>query len=213
MLSTVVLGKSTCKEFFGNKEIKPVHPQGNQSWIFIGKTDVEAETPILWPPHAKSWLIWKDPDAGKDWGQEEKGTTEDEMAGWHHRLNGCESGWTPGVCDGQGVLACCNSWGRKESDTTERLNWTELKITETKRLVKEGSHFNPGVQSYIFKVLVFGKRRGWWGVTREDAESFSDSQYLTWGTKWQHGRPEDMWAFCQASRNTRWENLLKYHTC
>jgi len=91
--------------------------------------DAKAETPVLWPPHAKSWLIGKDPDAGSDWGQEEKGTTEDEMAGWHHWLDGCEFKWTPGVGDGQGGPACCNSWGRKESDTTERLNWTELKYT------------------------------------------------------------------------------------
>ena len=82
--------------------------------------------PILWPPHVKSWLTGKDPDAGRDCGQEEKGTTEDEMAGWHHWLDGCESEWTPGVGDGQGGLVCCNSWGRKESDTTEWLNWTEL---------------------------------------------------------------------------------------
>ena len=102
-----------------------VHPKGDQSWVFIGRTDFEAETPILWPPEAKSWLIWKDPDAGKDSGQEEKGTTEDEMVGWHHWLNGHGFGWTPGVGDRQGGLACCNSWGRKESDTTERLNWTE----------------------------------------------------------------------------------------
>ena len=108
------------------KEIQPVHPKGDQSWVFIGRTDVEAETPILWPPDAKSWLIWEDPDAGRDWGQEEKGTTEDEMAGWHHQLDGHEFGWTPGVGNGQGGLACCGSWGRKESDTTERLNWTEL---------------------------------------------------------------------------------------
>ena len=85
----------------------------------------KAETPVLWPPHAKSWLIGKDSDAGRDWGQEEKGTTEDEMAGWHHWLNGCESEWTPGVGDGQGVLACCDSWGRKESDTTEWLIWSD----------------------------------------------------------------------------------------
>ena len=107
------------------KEIQPVHPKGDQSWVFIGRTDVEAETPILWPSYAKNWLIWKDPDAGKDWGQEEKGMTEDEMVGWHHRLNGDGFGWTPGAGDGQGGLACCGSWGRKESDTTERLNWTE----------------------------------------------------------------------------------------
>ena len=107
------------------KEIQPVHPKGDQSWVFIGRTDAEAETPILWPPHAKSWLIGKDSDAGRDWGQEEKETTEDEMAGWHHRLDGHEFEWTPGVGDGQGGLACCNSWGRKESDMTEWLNWTD----------------------------------------------------------------------------------------
>ena len=107
------------------KEIQPVHPKGDQSWVFFGRTDAEAETPILWPPHVKSWLIGKDSDAGRGWGQEEKGKTEDEMAGWHHWLDGRESEWTPGVGNGQGGLACCNSWGRKESDTTERLNWTE----------------------------------------------------------------------------------------
>ena len=107
------------------KEIYPVYPKGNQSWIFIGRTDAEAETPGLWPPHAKSWLIGKDPDAGRDWGQEEKGTTEDEMVWWHHQLNGHEFGWTLGVGDGQGGLLCCDSWGCKELDTTEQLNWTE----------------------------------------------------------------------------------------
>ena len=95
-------------------------------WIFTGRTDDEAETPILWPPDAKSWLIGKGPDAGKDWRQEEKGMTEDEMVRWHHWLNGHGFGWTLGVGDGQGGLACCSSWGCKESDTTERLNWTEL---------------------------------------------------------------------------------------
>ena len=108
------------------KEIQPVHPKGDQSWMFIGRSDVEAETPILWPPDAKSWLICKDPDAGKDWGQKEKGMTEHEMVGWHHRLNGHRYGWTPGVGDGQGRLACCSSWCHKESDMTEWLNWTEL---------------------------------------------------------------------------------------
>ena len=111
------------------KEIQPVHPKRNQSWVFSGRTDVKAETPILWPPDVKSWLIWKDPDAGKDWGQEEKRMIEDEMVGWHHRLNGHEFGWTPGVGDGQGGLACCGSWGCKESDKTERLKWTELNWT------------------------------------------------------------------------------------
>ena len=90
------------------------------------QTDAEAEAPMLCPPDAESWLIWKDPDSGKDWGQEEKGMTEDEMAGWHHRLDGHEFGWTLGVGNGQDGLACCGSWGRKKSDTTEQLNWTEL---------------------------------------------------------------------------------------
>ena len=108
------------------KEIQPVHSEGDQPWDFFGRNDAKAETPILWPPHAKSWLIGKDSGAGRDWGQEEKGTTEDEMAGWHHQLDGHESQWTPGVGDGQGGLACCDSWGRKESDTTERLIWSDL---------------------------------------------------------------------------------------
>ena len=103
------------------KEIQSVHPKGNQSWRFIGRTDAEAETPILWPPDVKSWLIGKDPDAGKDWRWEEKGKTEDEMVGWHHWLSGHEFEWTPGVGDGQGGLACCPPWGCKELDTTERL--------------------------------------------------------------------------------------------
>ena len=122
---TVVLEKAL-ENSLDFKDIKPVHPKGDQAWVLTGRTDVEAETPILWPPDAKSWLIWKDPDAGKDWGQVEKGTTEDEMIGWHHRLDGHGFGWTPGVGDGQGGLACCGSWGRKELDTTERLRWTEF---------------------------------------------------------------------------------------
>ena len=112
-------------ESLGLQEIQPVHPKGDRFWVFTGRTDVEAETPILWPPDVKSWLIWKDPDAGKYWGQEEKGMTEDEMVGWHHQLNGHEFGWTPWVGDGQGGLECCSSWGCKELDTTEWLNWTE----------------------------------------------------------------------------------------
>ena len=113
-------------------KIQPVHSKGDQPWDFFGRNDAKAETPVLWPPHVKSWLIGKDSDAGRDWGQEQKGTTEDKMAGWHHWLNGCESEWTPGGGDGQGGLACCDSWGRKESDTTERLNWTELHIRWSK---------------------------------------------------------------------------------
>ena len=121
---TVVLEK-TLESPLDCKEIQPVHSEGDQSWVFIGRTDAKAETPILWPPHAKSWLIGKDSDGGRDWRQEEKGATEDEMAGWHHQLDGHKSEWTPGVGDGQGSLACCNSWGGKESDMTEWLNWTD----------------------------------------------------------------------------------------
>ena len=119
---TVVLEK-TLESPLDCKEIQLVHPKGNQSWIFIGRTDAEAETPILWPPDAKKWLIGKDPDAGKDWRWEEKGTTEDEMVGWHHWLNGLGFGWTLGVGDGQGGLECCCTWCRKGSYTTEQLNW------------------------------------------------------------------------------------------
>ena len=121
---TVVLEK-TLESPLNCKEVQPVHPKGDQSWVFIGRTDVEAETLILWPPDAKSWFIGKDSDAGRDWGQEEKGTTEDELVVWHHWLDGRESKWTPGVADGHGGLVCCNSWGCKESDTTEWLNWTD----------------------------------------------------------------------------------------
>ena len=105
------------------KEIQPVHPKGAQSWVFIGRTDVEAEIPILRPLHVKSWLIWKDPDAGKDWGQEENWTTKDKMVGWHHQLYRHGFGWALGVGDGQGGLECWGSWGHKEPDTTEQLHW------------------------------------------------------------------------------------------
>ena len=135
----------------------------NQSWIFIGRTD--AETPILWPPHGKSWLIWKDPDAGRDWGQEEKGTTEDEMVGWHHWLNGCESQWTPGVGDGQGGLGCCDSWGRKQWDMTELLNWSDLTPWKEsydlprQHIKKQRHHFANKVhivKAIVFPVVVYG---------------------------------------------------------
>ena len=122
---TVVLEK-TLESPLDYKETQPVHSEGDQPWDFFGRNDAKAETPVLWPPHAKSWLIGKDPDAGRDWWQEEKGTTKDEMAGWHHWLDGHEFEWTPRVSDGQGGLVCCNSWGCKESDMTEWLNWTEL---------------------------------------------------------------------------------------
>ena len=124
---TVVLEK-TLEHSLDSKEIQPVHPKGDQSCVFIGRTDVETETPILWPPNAKSWLIGKDPDAGKDWRQEEKGMTEVEMVGWHHQLNGHESEQTPVDSEEQRSLACCSPCGHKESDMTEWLNWTEMML-------------------------------------------------------------------------------------
>ena len=111
------------------KEIQPVHSKGNQSWILIERTDAEAETPIRWPPDVKNWLTGKDPDAGKDQRQKEKRTTEDEMVGWHHWLNGHGFGWTLGVGDGQGSLACCSPWGHKELDMTEQLNWIQYYVS------------------------------------------------------------------------------------
>ena len=106
------------------KEIQPVHPKGDQSWVFIGRTDAEAETPILWTPDVKNWLIWKDPDAGKDGRQEEKGTTEDEVVRWHHQLNGHEFEWTPGIGDGQGGLTFCTPWSHRVGhDWVTELNW------------------------------------------------------------------------------------------
>ena len=121
---TVVLEK-TLESPLDCKEIKPVNPKGNHSWIFIGRTNAEAEAPILWPPDVKNWLIGKDPDAWKDWRQEEKGTTEVEMVEWHHRLNGYKFEQAPGIDDGQGILVCCSTCSYKESNMTEWLNWTE----------------------------------------------------------------------------------------
>ena len=112
-----VVWEKTLESPLDCKEIQPAHPKGNQSWIFIGRTDAEAENPLLWPPDAKNWLIGKDPDAGKDWRQEEKGMTEVELVRWHHWLNGHEFGWTLGAGDGQEGLVCCGSWGRKELGT------------------------------------------------------------------------------------------------
>ena len=129
---TVVLEK-TLESPLDCREIQPVHPKGHQSWVFIGRTDAEAETPILWPPHVKSWLIIKDPDTGKDWGQEEKGTAEDEMVGWHHRLDGHGFGWTVGVgwwTGRPGMLLFMGSQ-RVGHDWVTELNWTELEDKET----------------------------------------------------------------------------------
>ena len=173
------------------KEIQLVHPKGNQSWVLIGRTDFEAETPILRPPHAKSWLIWKDPDAGKDWGQEEKGMTEDEMVGWHHRLNGHGFGWTPGVGDGQGGLACCGSWGCKESDMTEHLHFHFSLFTFMHWIRK----WQPT------PVFLPGESQGWaslvgcclWGRTESDNDwstlaAAAAANFISsyWGIPWEH---------------------------
>ena len=122
---TVMLGK-TLESPLDCKQIQLVNAKGNQSWMFTGRTDAEAETLILWPPDSKNWLIGKDPDAGKDWRQEKNGIAEDEVVGWHHWLNVHEFEQSPGVGDGQGSLACCSPWGGKELDMTEQLNWTNV---------------------------------------------------------------------------------------
>ena len=127
-------------ESLGLQGDPPVHSEGDQPWDFFGRNDAKAETPVLWPPHVKRWLIGKDSDAGRDWGQEEKGTTEDEMAGWHHWLDGREFEWTPGVGDGLGGLACCDSWGRRELAMTEWLNGTELNYKPKLHLTTRSSN-------------------------------------------------------------------------
>ena len=126
VLNCVVLEK-TLESPLDCKEIQPIHSEGDQPWDFFGRNDAKAEAPVLWPPHVKSWLIGKDFDAGRDWGQEEKGMTEDEMAGWHHWLDGRESEWTLGVGDGQGGLVCCDSWGcRVGHNWVTELNWSSI---------------------------------------------------------------------------------------
>ena len=138
-LWTVVLEK-TLESPLDCKEIQSVHPKGNQPWIFMGRTDAEA--PIFWPPDVKNWLIGKNPDAREDWRQQEKGTTENEMVGWHHRLDGHEFEQAPGVGDGQGGLACCSPWGHKEMGKTDWLHWSELIVdqhwSEVSRPVVDG---------------------------------------------------------------------------
>ena len=146
------------------KEIQPVHSEGDQPWDFFGRNDAKAESPVLWPPRVKSWPIGKDSDAGRDWGQEKKGTTEDEMSGWHHWLNGDESGWTPGVGDEQGGLVCCDSWARKESDTTERLN-------------VQNRNLEPGLPTISSKMLL------------QSPQTKEEKSHLSWGQQ----RPENIW--------------------
>ena len=126
---TVVLEK-TLESPLDCREIQPVHSKGDQPWVFFGRNDAKDESPVLWPPHVKNWLIGKVSDSGRDWGQEEKVMTENETAGWHHQLDGREFAWTPGDGDGQGGLTCCNSWGCKELDMTEGMNWIELKVNK-----------------------------------------------------------------------------------
>ena len=163
---TVVLEK-TLESPLDCMEIQPVHSEGDQPWDFFGRNDAKAETPVLWPPHAKSWLIGKGSDAGRDWGLEEKGTTEDEMAGWHQWIDEHESGWTLGVGDGQGGLACYDSWGRKESDMTEHLIWTDR--------VLGPQHMNLGRWNKIYFVAY---HQGTCGITFISVQLLSRVQLL-----------------------------------
>ena len=165
---TVVLEK-TLESPLDCKEIQPVHPKGNQSWVFIGRTDVAAETPMFWPPDATNWLIWKDPGAGKVWRCEEKRTTEDEMVWWHHWLNGHEFEQALGGVDGQGSLSCCSPWGCKESDTIEGLNWTEQ--LQVPFYAYYMSLLNPSIIQWSQVLLLFPfyiqEIRGHWQVVEE----------------------------------------------
>ena len=155
---TVVLEK-TLESSLGCKENKSVHPKGNQSWIFIGRTNAEAETPILWPTDVKKWLIWKDPDAEKDWRQVGKGTTEDEMVRWHQQISGQEFEQALGVGDEQGSLACSSPWGQKESDT-ERLNWTDPAsvLTNHSSCLQAALNQKPPLQCWISRNQVLPRR-------------------------------------------------------
>ena len=179
--------EKTLESPLGCKEIQPVHSKGDQSWVFFGRNDAKAETPVLWPPHVKSWLIGKDSDAGRDWGKEEKGTTEDEMVGWHHWLDGREFEWTPGDGGGQGVLACCDPWGRKESYTTERLNWTEFL---TSRNITGQAHTPefpciPGQQSLHSSQQVQYKKTHSYSLIKQK----HNSEYYDRGS-WSHTNPQ-----------------------
>ena len=195
-LSTVVLEK-TLESPLDCKKIQPVHPKGDQSWVFIGGTDVQVETPILWPPNVKSWLIWKDPDAGKDWGQEEKGTTKDEMVGWHHRLNGCGFLWTPGVGDGQGGLACCGSLSHSRTQLSEWLNWTELNWLDLQ--------ISKRVQKKNLLLPYWPRQSLWLCVSQQTVESYSRDR----ATRPPYLLPEK--SVCRSRRNNEiqtWNNRL-----
>jgi len=164
---TVLLEK-TLESPLDCKEIQPVHPKGSQSWIFIGRTNAEAETPILWPPDAKNWLTGKDPDAEKDWRQGEKGTTEDEMVSWHRQLDGHEFEQALGVGDGQGSLVCCSPWGCKESDMTEQLNWNE-------QISLPGNE-----QMQVSELCILPFRNTEWNVMRRQTFWVNSSLPATW---------------------------------
>ena len=171
-------------------EIKPVNLKVNQSWIFIGRTYAEAEDPILWPSDSKNWLIGKDPNARKDWRQEEKGTTEDDMVEWHHWLDGYESEQAPGVGDGQGSLACCSPWGCKELDMTEWLNWTVLSHPNGRkqRGTKKSLEFET---DYLTGHLLSLDENAWW-IPSWMIQSKTHSRvgdFLPWGS------PLPMWVF------------------
>ena len=195
------------------KEIQPVHSKGDWSWVFFGRTDAKAETPILWPPHAKRWLIGKDSDAGRDWGQEEKGTTEDEMAWWHHRLDAHEFGWTPGVGDGQGGLACRDSWGRKESDMTEWLNWTELmlKFQHFDHLMQRAN----SLEKNLILQKIEGKRRREW-QRRRWLDDIIDSMDMILSKHWEIVKDREVWhAAGHGSQRVGhyWRSEQQQHMC
>ena len=173
---TVVLEK-TLESPLDCKEIQPVYSEGDQPWYFFGRNDAKAESPVLWPPHEKNWLIGKDSEAGRDWGQEEKGMKEDEMSGWHYWLDGHESEWTLGVGDGQGGLACCDSWGRKESDTTERLNWTESGSSDGFYFLELQNRYNSDCSYEIKRCLLLGRK------TMTNLDSALKSRDITLPTK------------------------------
>ena len=180
--------EKTLESPLDSKEIKSMNTIENQPWTFTGRTDAEAEAPILWPHDVKNQLIEKDPDAGKGWGQEEKGTIEDEMVGWHHWLNGRGFGWTLGVGDGQGGLACYSPWSRQESDTTEWLNWTESKQNKTKfrwiwdslkkkrvLIASDDTAGNPQREVTPFYISAQGSREAYFFIQRELTEQGSIS--------------------------------------
>ena len=162
------------KRLMNCKEIQPAHPKGDQSWISTGGTDAEAETPILWPPDAESWLVGKDPDAGKDWKQEEKGMMEDEMFVWHHQLNGHEFEQTPGDGDEQGSLVCCRLWGHKESDMTEWLNWTVTWKVLRKAEIKGE------IRCFLLPLFSFQDTKNWEGPVWSKQHENDDKCVLTY---------------------------------